>query len=172
MRLSPAEKELGTTVHCRLIGLCLVVLACGCEQRKPAALDVPTPRADQRTQPPDPPPVERPKPRLSLNGQRIENFIVRAHQIGYLQPGKIASFELELFDQKTWPVSPVAWVGRETTDKRWRRPSRNDTGRVRLFKIPVPSPIPADSRLWVMFPDEDATEDAPAASASFKLRRE
>ncbi|MFT5131399.1 MAG: hypothetical protein ACI8W8_005035 [Rhodothermales bacterium] len=149
---------------------CLLILVqlCGCggDEQETAALNMPAPTPIEE-QPGEPPPLEAPKQRLSMNAIKVGDIVLQGVQIGALEPGGEAEFELRLFNTTEWPGTPEAWVGDEKAASINSRRGEEMAGNAYRFVLPLPSPIASSSRLWVRLP----TPEGKAETGAFKLQR-
>jgi hypothetical protein len=149
-----------------LLLLTLLVL-CGCgDQPDTSALKVPRP-TPEKTVEPEPPPLEPPRQRMSMDAIKVGITIVQGTQVGTLVPGGQTEFEIRLFDGTRWPGIPEAWVGDAEPKPDVVRRGKELPGKAFSFTLPLPSPISSNSRLWIRM----TLPDGETASGAFKLRR-
>lgn len=103
------ENIRGLSVTVRLTFLSVLIwFTAGCS--KPEALKQPPPKRVE-VQQPEPEPVVAPIVRTELSVIELGNYIVVPTQVGRLEPGGRAVFELMLFDAMQTPDTVTAWLG-------------------------------------------------------------
>ena len=151
----------------QFLPLILLVLFVGCS-KPPAerdALHMPPPKPVE-TQREDPELIEQPKQRLAMNTAEVGPFILNGTQVGNLSPGQDSSFEVRLFNAKSWPSTPRAWIGGKEPQEGGIAFGEELPGNAFQFTLRMPDPIKAGTRLWVSL-----TKDGKEFKGKFALQR-